>query len=604
MPILYPESVYNSETNQKEPLVGGKWENDVSSLGDASPGRGNSDSSDDDDSDDSGQEESSSGEDSEDSASSDDDDSESDGGWTDGDGFSTDLSSSQQNSLPYVDTTNSDADDDSDDETESDEEEEDDDSSSEEDSDDEDGETSSDEDGNDSGDDDPQEQTHDGETFDDEPWGKVDKIDKQSELQTVKSFKKVSSYRDPFFDEEIGELSQNDPTTIAASSGGGDGSSSIGRHILSSEKYGNRSRLYIAVASFCCCIIIIIAVVVGVTAGGGKDGEPITDGTNQPEPTPAPFTNPPRPNFAPSTSSPSISPVTFPPMETKLPIQSPTISPAPSQPIAEELTFVTNADTYLTTGVLADNGQADRLQVGQDTVTLISFDTTDLPGPKDIYYRDKTAMLQLRQVIANTTTAETRNATTTLRISRLPSTPLSIEALESNPFGNFGGVGGPIFEVSPSDDIIQANITMLLFDQPPFSDFDIADVEEQAAQETQLFLVIQYFDTPATSSDVEDIIFHSRESNIENGPPQLIVGLQDTTTEAPTKSPAPSTSYQPSLRPTKSPAPTSSQSPTVTQRPSQFPTFSSFPTDTKRPTAAAMNQSSAPTIHNDTLTIS
>jgi hypothetical protein len=368
------------------------------------------------------------------------------------------------------------------------------------------------------------------EVFDDEPWGKAESVH-------------------PTFDTVHGSVPRDEEA----------GLSTIDNRHMPSERYGDRSRKSMIAICCCCCLLVVVGVIIGLVAGGNDPASEV-----QTAPTQAPVTNPPTvppipPQPTVETGSPTSMPVPTATKFPRLPTKSPTISPAPTAPIPEEIILLPDADTYIESGVLADFGFSETLRVQSDAFALISFNITELPAPKEIFLREKTAILRLSHI-----ESDADRGNTTLRVSRLPSTPLSVESLTSDTFVPAGGTFGPIFELAPTDLFALVDITDLLFGQAPFI---------RSTQEKQIFLIIQSLEA---SEDHVDI-FQSRESD---KPPQLIVGLKRGS-PSPTVTAAPSSTFRPSLRPSRSPAPSVSTNPTTL--PSELP--SAVPTVTSRPTA-------------------
>jgi hypothetical protein len=127
---------------------------------------------------------------------------------------------------------------------------------------------------------------------------------------------------------------------------------------------------------------------------------------------------------------------------------------------------------------------------------LLGFELTGIPAS------GQTAILQLTHIPAT----RARGAAT-LTIVRLPSTRLSIETLHSGIYNPTGGTDGPSFDVDPSDDVIQVDITSLVF---PLD-----------SEDTQLLLMIENRGAEQPEG-AEGDRFGTRESN---DPPMILIGL-------------------------------------------------------------------------------
>jgi hypothetical protein len=140
---------------------------------------------------------------------------------------------------------------------------------------------------------------------------------------------------------------------------------------------------------------------------------------------------------------------------------------------------------------------------------------------------------------------------------------MDIETLHGEIYVPTGGIDGPTFDVAPADDVVQVDITSLVFRGSPL-------------EMNQLFLMIENrgIEQPAGS---EGDRFRSRESA---STPQLILGFLPSGPPPPTAAPttkAPSKSPQPSPPPSTA-APSNSLKPTTSVVPSLSPSESVVPT--------------------------
>jgi hypothetical protein len=354
------------------------------------------------------------------------------------------------------------------------------------------------------------------------------------------------------------------------------------------KEEGGRKRAVLCAIILCCCIFLlaIIGLIVGLVVFGkdddgnnGNKGSPSapSDGSSPSVPTtpqvfptlsPAfvsPSAKPPPTKFPTKSPTPTQAPIIIPTAKpTPFPTGAPTASAEPTQSVPDELELIPFADTSIYIDGFFDQeafGTEDTflVQNGPEFVKeiptaygLIGFDLSEVPSLDRLEGRNLTAILQLTHV-----PSIVARGAATLTVVLLPSTRMDIETLHNGVYAPVGGTDGPTFDVAPADDVLQVDISSLVFGGQPL-------------EMNQVFLMIENrgIEQPEGS---EGDRFRTRESD---SPPKLFLGFLPSgppTTEAPSQSPqpspppstaAPSISLLPSLAPSTA-APSSSLKPTA-----------------------------------------
>ena len=251
------------------------------------------------------------------------------------------------------------------------------------------------------------------------------------------------------------------------------------------------------------------------SAGGNGGQSPSFPAPTQNNPTaPAPSsqsTNGNQDNSSPVSPTPDTSPVTSPTLRPTTPRPVAPVAPAPTsllQPSSTQIIILPYADTYVQRNgftpyeaygmedtFLVQNGPAGVNEI-PDSVGLLGFDLSTLPSSYS------GVVLQLYHQPASRNRGA---ATLTLRL--LPSTSLAIETLHAGIFNptDDEGTFGPTFNVSPSDTIVQVDITNLVRSQT----------------DDQFFLMLENRGAEQ-GAGAEGDRFYTRET--EN-PPQIIVDI-------------------------------------------------------------------------------
>lgn len=296
-----------------------------------------------------------------------------------------------------------------------------------------------------------------------------------------------------------------------------------------STKYSNRrrdddrrKRGILCFAIFCCFLFLLaIGLILGLvvfkkdnddsnpsSSNGGSTGS----GGNPNIPTQAPVPLPPSVVFPVPTRAPT--PPVEPVPTTSLPTAAPVVLPTSLlSPTSSTLIIVPFADTLVyRDGFYRDEafGEEDTflVQNGPDSVNeipdavgLIAFDLSNVPS---------SASKVTLQLYHQAATRDRGAATITIR--RMPATPLAIETLHGGFFDPDldDGILGPSFQVSPSDDIVQVDLTSLALPVDPNDDDSV-----------QLFLMLENVGEVQVAGATGDR-FYTRESL---DPPQLIVTI-------------------------------------------------------------------------------
>ena len=217
------------------------------------------------------------------------------------------------------------------------------------------------------------------------------------------------------------------------------------------------------------------------------------------------------------TSSPTIKP-------SPNPTKAPTISPAPSKSIPEVVGIVADQDTYVHLDgrkagwdkfgtedtMLVQHGVAGN-DDSPNSVVLITFPLDTVPSFDRLGSVKKSAVIRLKHELS---VAERGEQIYT--VVRMPQTAMIVEGFHGDMFNAPGDeenevipegvVVGPTFGVNPDDDVINIDVTSLLFDNNP--------------DETQFFIMIQ--DRGPEKPEGGDR-FYTRESPT---PPQLLIDFQ------------------------------------------------------------------------------
>jgi len=236
---------------------------------------------------------------------------------------------------------------------------------------------------------------------------------------------------------------------------------------------------------WCCLCVIIIAVVLGVVLGGNNRKSKNEIGTEVlPAPTerptfapqplpPSSFTQSPTESMEPSiaiTLSPTITP-------TRTPTFSPTLSAPPSISIPEFMEIIADQDTFTQYNASKEYqgeeyGLQDTFLVQKvplrdetlaDSIGLLSFPLTNVPLFSRVEGMAKTAVLRLTHVISSD---ERPGANYT--IVRIPETRTRMEYWHGFYFDppeddEVGVKVGPVFEVYPTDGVIDIDVSSLFF---------------------------------------------------------------------------------------------------------------------------------------------
>ena len=236
---------------------------------------------------------------------------------------------------------------------------------------------------------------------------------------------------------------------------------------------------------WCCFCTIIIAVVLGVVLGGKSrlsknDANTGALAPPTPRPTLAPQPLPPS-SFTPSptlSSEPTLGVTLSPTIEpTRFPTVPPTVSFAPTKTIPEFIEINADQDTFTQYNISKEfqgeeYGFQDTFLVQKvplkdetmgDSIAIISFPLTKVPVFSRIQDREKSAVLRLKHEIS---TDERPPATYT--IVRIPETRTRVEYWHGFYFeppedDEVGVKVGPEFEVSPTDDVIEIDVSSLFF---------------------------------------------------------------------------------------------------------------------------------------------
>jgi len=240
---------------------------------------------------------------------------------------------------------------------------------------------------------------------------------------------------------------------------------------------------------WCCLCLIIIGIVLGVVLGGNNSKNrdrdrddigpeiliaPTGRPTFAPQPLPPSLMSPsPSESFEPTiviTLSPTLRP-------TSRPTISPTASFAPTRTIPETIVRVADQDTYTQYNVSKEYqgeeyGSMDSFLVQKvplkdeelaDSIGLVSFPIEEVPVFSRIQGIEKSAVLRLTHVL---TTEERTSANYT--IIRIPETRTRMEYWHGFYFippedEDVGVLVGPVFEVDPSDTVIDIDVSSLFF---------------------------------------------------------------------------------------------------------------------------------------------
>jgi hypothetical protein len=288
---------------------------------------------------------------------------------------------------------------------------------------------------------------------------------------------------------------------------------------------------------WCCVCLIIIGVVLGVVLGGNKNRDiddtgpeifiaPTERPTFAPQPLPPSRMSPsPTESTEPSTAI-TLSPTNRP---TSRPTSSPTASFAPTKSIPETLGLIADQDTYTQYNVSKDNqggeyGFMDSFLVQKvplrdeelaDSIGLISFPIEDVPAFSRIQGMDTSAFLRLTHVVS---TEERPAANYT--IVRIPETRTLMEYWHGFYFippedEEVGVSVGPVFEVDPSDTVIDIDVSSLFFNYT---------MEENKKPQKVFFMIENRGPDQVKGGDR----FYTRESAT---PPQLTLNFKSNDTE-------------------------------------------------------------------------
>lgn len=247
---------------------------------------------------------------------------------------------------------------------------------------------------------------------------------------------------------------------------------------------GREKMIALILLCWCCLCLIIIAVVLGVVLGGKNRNEddisteilpaPTERPTFAPQPLPpSSFTQSPTDSMVPTvaiTLSPTIEP-------TKYPTFSPTLSFYPTGSIPKNLSIIADQDTFTQYNVSKEfqgeeYGLRDTFLVQKvplkdenlaDSVAILSFPLTDVPVFSRVAAKENSVVLRLKHVIS---TDERLSANYT--VVRIPETKTRMEYWHGFYFeppedDEVGVKVGPEFEVSPTDDVVDIDVSSLFF---------------------------------------------------------------------------------------------------------------------------------------------
>jgi hypothetical protein len=289
---------------------------------------------------------------------------------------------------------------------------------------------------------------------------------------------------------------------------------------------------------WCCLCLIIIGIVLGVVLGGNSKNRDRDD--NGPEILVAPTG---RPTFAPQPLPPSLmspSPtesleptiaITLSPTirPTSRPTISPTASFAPTKTIPETIVRVADQDTYTQYNVskeyegeeygLMDSFLVQKVPLKDeelaDSIGLVSFPIEEVPVFSRIQGMEKSAVLRLTHVVS---TEERPPANYT--IIRIPETRTRMEYWHGFYFippedDDVGVSVGPVFEVDPSDTVIDIDVSSLFFNY----------TMDQNKKPQKVFFMIENRGPDQVKGGDR---FYTRESAT---PPQLTLNFKTSDTE-------------------------------------------------------------------------
>lgn len=289
---------------------------------------------------------------------------------------------------------------------------------------------------------------------------------------------------------------------------------------------------------WCCLCLIIIGIVLGVVLGGNSKNRDRDDNgpeilvaptgrpTFAPQPLPPSLMSPsPTESFEPTiaiTLSPTIRP-------TSRPTISPTASFAPTKTIPETIVRVADQDTYTQYNVskeyqgeeygLMDSFLVQKVPLKDeelaDSIGLVSFPIEEVPVFSRIQGMEKSAVLRLTHVVS---TEERPPANYT--IIRIPETRTRMEYWHGFYFippedDDVGVSVGPVFEVDPSDTVIDIDVSSLFFNY----------TMDQNKKPQKVFFMIENRGPDQVKGGDR---FYTRESAT---PPQLTLNFKTSDTE-------------------------------------------------------------------------
>jgi hypothetical protein len=302
------------------------------------------------------------------------------------------------------------------------------------------------------------------------------------------------------------------------------------------EKQRKNKRMILS-AAVCCCILVLggVGAIMGILASAGDDDDSkaatVVSITNSPvAPTPAPATPAPaRIDLFPPTPPPNLPPAT------------PFPSISPTDPVTETVRFITaSADMSIQIGNVPSEtfGDQDTLYIykGQldtddafQSYAVVAFNLPSIPSPaiNSRMLQEKRATLRVYHVLS-----DSERGAVNMTVSKFEGTNATFETLNAEMFDPGDVTVGPTFSVNPSDELLEIDITELIYGG--FEDVD----------ESQLFLKLEYtegIDTEAADGDY----FRTVEYDDGRFAAQVILEVDFVPTPVPTPAP----SFMPSSPP-------------------------------------------------------